>query len=999
MKAIRLFLFLAFLLLLSFNLLAQDPVYRQFTNEQGLPSSEVYDVLQDNRGYMWFATDQGIVSYDGYNFTTYNESNGLPENTVFDLELDKQGNIWVNSIRGHLAYFDGKKIQPYRYNHVLDSLFAKNPSKIYTFNTYHIFSPDSIVINTIAHGFMSIDGNGKLHRPFEEDSTFNHLFLLEDGKALIKGTDWEYRHKYKIYTPNKTFKLELPQRQQTGANHPFKMKQHKNRLFLSDYNSLYEIDFEGNIINRKNFNSIIYALNIDDDDNIWIGTASDGLYKFSDLNLRETPLNYFKKVQISSFGFDHEGGVWITSLSKGIFYIPIRSTYFYNRLSGQDFNIVRDVFIDPEGVCWMALSRGRLARLMPDQSINIIELDPKNDFSINDILYHSPTQSILVATSGYFYQLRKIAGSSPPKYDIKMLPTKRYSGDYHSALDLFIDNSGTLWSGQFDGLYRLKSNLEVDYSSSKSVGFSMRVEDISQVGDTIYFATLNGLYSFHNNTIKHLGDEFDILRKRITDIFALSDTLFIGTKGNGLLMLANQKLSHFDESKGLASKSIKTIGANKEYLLIGTINGISLIKRSALKQGKSFESFNINSGMHANEINAIESRDGIFYLATANGLQVIDPQYLTRPDIQMPIYLTKLLVNQLPQQITKQLEVKYSQNNIQIDYFAISFRDKSKQIYRHRLLGLEEDWIVNQNTTAQYPYLPSGQYIFEVSVLNGNGKWNPSSARLSIHILKPYWAKPWFIVIVLLLFIGLIVSLFYWRIKAANKHNQLLYDINWYQQEALINQMNPHFLFNSLNTVHRYVLQNDRLASSRYLTKFANLMRRILENSQEKSITIAAEKEALNLYLELESARFKDKFQYQIHVDERIAENKVKIPVFIVQPIVENAIWHGLMPSDKPGQVDIYFERETYNSLKIRVIDNGIGREEAAEQAEANKTTHKKSLGLSIIKRRIELINIQEKTNISLSYKDLIAEDKSAAGTEVTVHFPNFLKLTTYGTP
>jgi len=992
MKAIRLFLFSAFLLLQSFDLLAQEPVYRQFTNEQGLPSSEVYDVLQDKRGYMWFATDQGIVRYDGYNFTTYNESNGLPENTVFDLELDKQGNIWVNSLRGHLAYFDGEKIQPYRFNHVLDSLFEQNPASLYLFNTYHIFSPDSVVINTVGHDLVSITGDGAVYKPLEKDSTFNHLFLLDQGKVLINGSSRNYHPTYKVHSSKSSFTFELPLLVYEGPAHQFKVKHHKNRLFISDYNIIYEIDFEGKIVNSKTFNSIIYALNIDNEDNIWIGTSTNGLYKFSNLNLTEKPSNYFKTVPISSFGFDHEGGVWITSLSKGVFYIPLKSNFFYNRLTGQDFNIVRDLFIDSESVCWLALSRGRLARLMPDQSINIIELDTTINFEINDILFHQPSESILIATSVYLYQLKMLPGSSPPQYDIKMFDTKRGEGKYRSILDLFIDKSGALWSGQFDGLYRFYPNLEVAYSSSQTTGFRMRIEDISQIGDTIYFATLNGLYSFHDSTFTHLGDKFDLLRKRITDIFALNDTLLIGTKANGLLMLTSQGLNRFDQSTGLLSNTIKNIGANKEYLLIGTNNGISLIKRSALKQGKSFESFNINSGMHANEINSIESLDGVFYLATANGLQVIDPQFLVRPDIQMPIYLTKLLVNQKPQQITKQLQVKHSQNDIQIDYFAISFRDKSKQTYRHRLLGLEEDWIVNQNTTAQYPYLPSGQYIFEVSVRNGNGIWNPSSARLSIHVLKPYWAKPWFIVIVLLLFIGLIVALFYWRIKAANKHNQLLYDINWYQQEALINQMNPHFLFNSLNTVHRYVLQNDRLASSRYLTKFANLMRRILENSQEKSITIAAEKEALNLYLELESARFKDKFNYQIHVDERIAENKVKIPVFIVQPIVENAIWHGLMPSDKPGQVAIYFERETYNSLKIRVVDNGIGRKEAAVQAEANKTTHKKSLGLSIIKRRIELINIQEKTNISLSYKDLIAEDKSAAGTEVTVYFPNFLK-------
>ncbi|MBZ0241996.1 MAG: hypothetical protein K8F24_02160, partial [Bacteroidales bacterium] len=310
MKALSLILFSAVFLLLSLNLPAQKPVYRQFTNEQGLPSSEVYDVLQDKRGYMWFATDQGIVSYDGYNFTTYNENNGLPENTVFDLELDKLGNIWINSIRGHLAYFDGEKIQPYRYNHVLDSLFALNPAKYYLFNTYHIFSPDSIVINTLAHGFISIDGNGVIHKPFEEDSTYNHLFLLDDGKVLTKGSDWEYRHKYKIYTPKGILSLEIPRREYSGPRHQFKVMHHKNRVFLSDYNSIYEIDFEGNIVNKKNFNSTIYALNIDDDDNIWIGTATDGLYRFDSLNLTGTPLNYFKRVPISSFGFDHEGGVW-----------------------------------------------------------------------------------------------------------------------------------------------------------------------------------------------------------------------------------------------------------------------------------------------------------------------------------------------------------------------------------------------------------------------------------------------------------------------------------------------------------------------------------------------------------------------------------------------------------------------------------------------------------------------------------------------------------------
>lgn len=358
----------------------------------------------------------------------------------------------------------------------------------------------------------------------------------------------------------------------------------------------------------------------------------------------------------------------------------------------------------------------------------------------------------------------------------------------------------------------------------------------------------------------------------------------------------------------------------------------------------------------------------------------------------MPVYLTNLLVNHKSEEIIKKIKIPHSKNDIQLDYFALSFRDRGKQTYRHRLLGLEDDWIINHMTTAQYPYLPAGQYIFEVSVLNSNGIWNPNPARLHILVLKPYWAKPWFRVLVVILLMGIILTFFFWRVKVIKMRKQLLYDINWYQQEALINQMNPHFLFNSLNTVHRYVLQNDRLASSRYLTKFANLMRKILENSQERSITIANEKEALNLYLELESARFKDKFDYQIHIDESIPAKLVKIPVFIVQPLVENAIWHGLMQSDKAGRIDVSFERINDADLKVKVSDNGIGREEAEKYTNKHKKSHKTSLGIPIIKRRIELINIQERTAIWLSYKDLKAPDGTASGTEVSVYFPYFLK-------
>jgi two-component sensor histidine kinase len=396
--------------------------------------------------------------------------------------------------------------------------------------------------------------------------------------------------------------------------------------------------------------------------------------------------------------------------------------------------------------------------------------------------------------------------------------------------------------------------------------------------------------------------------------------------------------------------------------------------------------------MHSNEINSICAVDDYLYLATTDGLHKIHQDAIKHSNFHLPIYITGVKVNEAYHSPEDSFRLDFSDNNIQLDYLALSYRNTGHQTYRHRMLGLEDNWVVNQKTNAQYPYLPAGSYVFEVSVQNGNGEWNPESARVEIVILKPYWAKMWFILIVGAFVVSFLILLFFWRIKIVKRRNQLIYDINWYQQEALINQMNPHFLFNSLNTVHRYVLQNDRVESSRYLTRFATLMRKILDMSQEKSLTIAKEIDALKLYLELESARFKDKFQFAIEVDPSIPQEQVLIPVFIIQPIVENAIWHGLMHSGRHGEIAIHFYRKAQNDLVVSIRDNGIGREEAEKLRNLSKPDQRKSLGLAIIKRRIALINTQEKSNISISYNDLKAADGSCEGTEVTVCFPNFLK-------
>ena len=206
------------------------------------------------------------------------------------------------------------------------------------------------------------------------------------------------------------------------------------------------------------------------------------------------------------------------------------------------------------------------------------------------------------------------------------------------------------------------------------------------------------------------------------------------------------------------------------------------------------------------------------------------------------------------------------------------------------------------------------------------------------------------------------------------------------QQQSLRAQMNPHFLFNSLNSTNRFILQNNKSQASEYLTKFSKLVRFILHNSEADLIPLENEIESLNLYLELEVLRFEYHFEYKISIDDDIEKDVIQVPPLIMQPYVENAIWHGLMHKEEPGQLDIEVYQEN-NYLFLRITDNGVGRKKARELSSESATQHK-SMGLKITEERIAVMQRSGEKKRPITINDLVNHDGSAAGTEVIIQIP-----------
>lgn len=207
------------------------------------------------------------------------------------------------------------------------------------------------------------------------------------------------------------------------------------------------------------------------------------------------------------------------------------------------------------------------------------------------------------------------------------------------------------------------------------------------------------------------------------------------------------------------------------------------------------------------------------------------------------------------------------------------------------------------------------------------------------------------------------------------------------EMQALRAQMNPHFIFNSLNSINRYIVKSDQVTASLYLTRFAKLIRLILDNSNSKSITLANELQALGLYMEMESIRFEKKFTYSIECDDNINTESIFVPPLIIQPYVENAIWHGLLHKETAGHLFVHISKKKSNVLQCVIEDDGVGREKARE-LKSKSASSKKSLGMKLTENRLGLLSTHYSTEALVEIEDMLDEFGEAKGTKVILNIP-----------
>ena len=415
----------------------------------------------------------------------------------------------------------------------------------------------------------------------------------------------------------------------------------------------------------------------------------------------------------------------------------------------------------------------------------------------------------------------------------------------------------------------------------------------------------------------------------------------------------------------------------------GSYQGISRIDRS----GKVIEWYNRKNGLNFVDFYSpfTITNEGKILTGIGNGFIQFQPDSLPYKSPAFPIVLTGIN----PDDPSEVARLSYANNGIQFEFAALSFINPSQTRYEYRLNGSDKEWVQAGNlTSVRYNNLNAGTYRFEVKAIDFTGRRSSNTASWSFTVLPPWWQSWWFRIVSAILIIGVAALLMVqWirRIKAKAAIRQEMAEL---RGRALRAQMNPHFIFNCLNAIQELIVREQYTESFTYLSKFSRLLRMVLDMSEKNFIPLSNELEMCQLYVELEAMRFRNSFTYSIEVEENMDTDSIRLPSLLMQPFIENAIWHGLLQKEGEKKLWIRFS-EKEGKLYCEVEDNGIGRKRAAEiKSKKLGAQNFESKGMLMAQQRIENLQSDGLPGISLEIRDCRDEQGNATGTLIQIIIP-----------
>ncbi len=982
--------FAAFLLLIFFISLtcnAQQSKYTAFTVSDGLPSNNVYKCIEDNSGFLWVATDAGIARFDGKRFQVFTTRQGLPDNDVLEVLKENSGRIWVNCFKQGPAYFDEE--QNRFINAKEDSSLAKVSEGTGNMYSYPLKEGGALYVNERG---SFIFRNKKL---IEYPALKKDYFLFKENKD---GTQLRWGGNYfnpvlnlfqtKIYQTKGIAFIDSLVTTTTSR----KNLSRRNIKPSIDDGKLYTFypalgkclvysDFSVNPIRLKHDSLKIpepFFISGFTPSYVYLLGNSGKIYVFDKKTLKQEIVISGHYLPNSMFN-DSKGNVWVSTVDKGL--ILYKNSHFKTVEMPPDLQgaILLSIARKPDGSLLAGNSYGEV--IEKDGKTTKIHRTPaqRKDFRQKKILISQ--KKVFTFSEGGIYV----------NYTRKLInPVNRLNYPAKTAMSY---NDSIIIFGLTSGLNQLNSRSE---KVSRLGSIYKRIVAITRTADgIIYYGSTDGLYKhdYARNISLSLTQSNPLLSQRITALCATPDMLiWVATSSNGVVIVKDDKvLLNITAKEGIISNSILSISAaGPGKIWLGTNQGISVITYKL--QGRNFiysiQNLSVNDGLSHNSINEMLYRKDTIYAATGNGISLI-PANISIPKFNIPVKLIRVTVNQRDTILSSEYKLGYQQQNIQMQFAGIELSGHFKNLQYN--LDKNVNWTnLDENTlTVQ---LNNGAHIIQVRAVDVNGNISRKTLTLKFDIATPFWKAIWFWLTIATIMQLIIIYLVDNRQKR-RKESKLAKKIAGVQtasleQQAFTSLMNPHFMFNALNSIQHYINVQDRQNANRYLSDFASLIRKNFEAAQQSFIPLEQEIENIKIYLRLEQMRFNERFSYQIMIDENLEPEDWMIPTMILQPLLENALLHGLMPSAINGELLIDLKQQDGNLL-IVIIDNGIG---LANSLALKEDSGHKSRGMDLIKKRVAALSHFGFQAITITMSPAFASEKNP-GNKISLFIPAELYL------
>lgn len=922
----------SFLFLLNYNTFGQN-IIRHYSTFDGLISNNIYCSLSDKKGFLWFGTDRGVSKFDGARFENYTIDDGLTDNEVLKLFEDSDGRIWFLTYNGvPCFYLNGEFFNPQKY----PALAAFQHTTFFT-HAHETDARELFFFKEYSNEYFIITDT-KIEKQITTDSSIFISFLKYENKngfVTMKRLDNE-KLAYNYWTFEN--KSEPVYSQITSNYYPKIITTNNNSLLAVKRISISENKYiwvrpeswndlhSHSMTNSEEFNlfSLIDIIQIDDE---IITITDNGLKLFSnDLKSSATILSGKYTTSVTK---DYTNGLWVTTRFDGIYQLSDKTNYTKIIAENALYQIKKNPFHENEFWC---IGDASVIKLVGKDSITyystkkILGNENPSDIAFlraNELLIGSG-KGLLFFKDGEFIELASKSG-------IKQI--------WISNDSVYIARSSELTVQSYSQIFKQLDYKNPPYKllhTGRTICLALRANNKLIAGDN------QGIFEI--DIVTSEKKRVEGISSRIKKILITKNYSFYGSDVGGIYISDAKQIIHLDANSGLISNSVNSFTEGKEgELWVATDKGLSKIDIT----NKTIRNYNEGDGLPDIRVNDIYYfGDDSLMLACPTGLYEFTPAKSISKSTPR-LFIRNVKINNVYHDLNSVYELTHTENNIEIELSGVAFNDNLNYYY---FLNSDSTNIQHlAGRTLNFVNLSHGEHFVEMRCKNKFGAWS-NSIMLTFIIQPPFYETTFFWVINLTVLFLIILLILYFTQARKNRKRQIELILSETRQKAMQAQLNPHFVFNALNSIQYLFMSRKEEEAHSYLSDFSILLRNILKHTDKSYISLNEELNNLKLYIELERKRKENNFDYELKINPEVDIYLLQIPVMMLQPFVENSLWHGLNSNNHNGKLKIEILRLQENKIEITIEDNGHGFE--PEQLEKIN-----SKGIKLIKERIAAMN------------------------------------------